>query len=68
MEKTRGIVCHAILLPRTIRSVRMRRRSATTGLIVEASHMLHKTVGVLFYPERGTDMHAVGNDAMRVAF
>ena len=36
---------------------RMRRRSATTGLTVEASLKVHDTVGVLSLPEVG-DRHA----------
>ena len=31
----------------------MQRRSATTGLIVEASCVLHDMVGVLYVSERG---------------
>ena len=44
----------------------MWRRSTTTGLIVEASHMLQETVGVLSDPERGVDMHASRTDTRRV--
>ena len=78
MEKMRGIVRHAIFLPRVIKmegfkkknlkwSAWMRRRSATTGLIVEAFHMLHRKAGMLSDPERGMDMRTVGTAARRVA-
>ena len=45
----------------------MRRRSVTTGLIVEASCMLQETVGVLYEPERGAAMLALGTALRRVA-
>ena len=45
----------------------MRRRSATTGLIIEASHMLQETVGVLSEPERGAAIQAMGTALRRVA-
>ena len=45
----------------------MRRRSATTGLFVEASRVLQETVGVLSYLERGTSMRASGTDSRMVA-
>ena len=45
----------------------MRRRSATNGLIVDASRMLYETVGVLSETERGTATHASGIAARRVA-
>ena len=46
--------------------MRMRRRSATTRLIVEASHVLHETVGVLFDSERDVAMHASGTAVKKV--
>ena len=45
----------------------MRRRSATTRLIMKASHMLQETVGVLSEPERGAAMRALGTALRRVA-
>ena len=45
----------------------MRRRSVITGLIVEAPHVIHKTVGMLSNLERGAAMWAVGTAARRVA-
>ena len=45
----------------------MQRRSATIRFIVEASHVLHKMVGVLSGLERGTAMRAVGTSIRRVA-
>ena len=45
----------------------MRRKSATIGLIIEASHMLKETVGVLSEPERGAAMQALGTASRRVA-
>ena len=45
----------------------MRRRSATTGLIVKASSVLHKTVGMLSDTERGAAMQNVGTASSRVA-
>ena len=44
----------------------MRRRSATTGLIIEASYVLHETVGVLLEPERGAAMQSLGTALGRV--
>ena len=48
-------------------SMQMRRRSATTRLIMKASHMLQETVGVLSEPERGAAMRALGTALRRVA-
>ena len=45
----------------------MRRRSATTGFIVDASLVLQETVGVLSDPERGSPMRASGTAARIVA-
>ena len=45
----------------------MQRRSATTGLIIEASCVLKETVRVLSEPERGTAMLALGTASRRVA-
>ena len=45
----------------------MRIRSATTGLIMEASFVLQETVGVLSEPERGAAMLALGTASRRVA-
>ena len=45
----------------------MRRRSTTTGLIIDASLVLQETVGVLSDPERGGAMHTSGTDARSVA-
>ena len=45
----------------------MLRRPVTTRLIVEASCVLHKTVGMLSVLERGGVMRAVGTAARRVA-
>ena len=45
----------------------MRRRSATTGLIMEASCVLQEKVGVLIEPERGDAMLALGTASRRVA-
>ena len=45
----------------------MRRRSATTGLIVEASYVIHGMVGVLSDSKCGVAMHASGTDARAVA-
>ena len=44
----------------------MRRRSATTGLMVDASCVLHNTVVVLSKPERGASMRDSGNAVRRV--
>ena len=44
----------------------MRRISAITRLIMEASRVLQETVGVLSGPERGTAMRALGTDLRRV--
>ena len=38
----------------------MWRRSETTGLIMEALHLLHKTVIVLYDLEGGAEMHDSG--------
>ena len=45
----------------------MRRRSATTGLVAEASCVLHKMVVVLSGLECGAAMRAVGTSIRRVA-
>ena len=45
----------------------MRRRSATTGLIMEASRMLQEKLGVLSEPECGAAMQALGDPSRRVA-
>ena len=45
----------------------MRRRFATTGLIIEASNVLHEIVGVLSDPEHGAAMRTVGTATKRVA-
>ena len=45
----------------------MRRRSATNGLIVDASFVLQETVGVLYEPKHGSAMRASGTDARSVA-
>ena len=45
----------------------MRRRSATTGLIVDASCVIQDTVDVLSDLERGAAMFALGHTSMRVA-
>ena len=45
----------------------MQRRSATTGLMVNASRVLHKTVGVLSNTERGAAIVASGHASRRVA-
>ena len=45
----------------------MRRRSATTRLIVEASRVLQETVGVLSELERGAAMRALETASRRVA-
>ena len=45
----------------------MRRKSATTGLIVEASRVIQETVGVLSKTERGAAMQALGTASRRVA-
>ena len=41
-------------------SAQLQKRSGTTGLIMEASHVLQATVGVLSKPERGAFMRALG--------
>ena len=45
----------------------MWRRSATTGLIVDAPCVLQETMGVLSNPEWGTAMFASGHTSRRVA-
>ena len=45
----------------------MQRSSTTTGLIVEASHVLHETVGVLSDRKCGAAVHAVGTATRKVA-
>ena len=45
----------------------MKRESVTTGLIAEASRVLHETVGVLSKLKRGAAMRAVGTANRRVA-
>ena len=47
--------------------MRRRRRSATTGFIVEASFMLQETVGVLYDPDRGAASLASGTAVSRFA-
>ena len=49
------------------RSAQMRRRSATTGLVVDASHVLQETVSVLSNPEQGVAMVVSGHTSSRVA-
>ena len=41
-------------------TARMQRRSATTRLIVEASRVLHNTLGILANSEHGTSMDDAG--------
>ena len=48
-------------------SVQMRRRSETYGLIVDASHVLQDSIGVLSNPERGAAMFASEQTFRRVA-
>ena len=48
-------------------SVQRRRRSATSGFIVEASFVLQEIVGVLSYPEQGAANLASGTALIRVA-
>ena len=45
----------------------MRRRSETTGLMVDASCVLQEAVGVLSDPERGAYMFTLGQTYRRVA-
>ena len=45
----------------------MQRRSATTGLMVDASLVLQETVGVLSDPDRGAAMVASGHVSIKVA-
>ena len=45
----------------------MRRRSATTGFIIEASRVLQETVSGLSEPECGASMGALGTASRRVA-
>ena len=45
----------------------MRRRSVTTGLIMEASCVLQETVGVLSEPERSAAVRALWTSSRRVA-
>ena len=45
----------------------MRRRSATTELIMEASCVLQKNVGVLYEHEHGAVMLALGTASRRIA-
>ena len=45
----------------------MWRRSTTTRLIVEASHMIHEMVVVLSDPEGSAVIRAAGNSYSRVA-
>ena len=45
----------------------MRKRSATTVLIMEASRVLQEKVGVLSETERGAIMQALGTASRRVA-
>ena len=48
-------------------SVQMWRRYTTTGLIVQAPHMLQETVGMLSEPEHDAAMRSLGTDSRRVA-
>ena len=45
----------------------MRRRSATTGLIIDALLVLQETVGVLSEPECGAAMRSLGTTSRGVA-
>ena len=45
----------------------MRRRSATTRLVVDASCVLQETVGVLSDPDRSAAMFAPGHTYRRVS-
>ena len=45
----------------------MRRRSETTGLMVDASCVLQDTVGVLSDPDQGAPMFASGHTSRRVS-
>ena len=45
----------------------MRRKSATAGLVAEASRLLHEMVDMIFNPDCGTAMRTVGTAARRVA-
>ena len=47
-------------------SVKMRIRSATTGLIIEASCVLQETVAVLSEHDHGAAMRALGTASRRV--
>ena len=42
-------------------------RSATTGLLLDASRVLQEKMGVLSNPERGAAMVALGHTYRRVA-
>ena len=44
----------------------MRRRSATTGLIIKALRVLKETVGAFSETKRGAAMQALGTDLRRV--
>ena len=77
-KQVRGVIRHAILGAWVIkreglmknclkRSARRRKRSATTGFIVEASSMLQETVGVLSDPEQGAASLVSGTATSRVA-
>ena len=45
----------------------MQRKSATTRLMLDASHVLQETVGVLYNPKWGSAMFASGHTSKRVA-
>ena len=45
----------------------MQRRSANTGLIVDAYHVLQETMGVLYNPEQREAMFVSGHTSRRVA-
>ena len=45
----------------------MRRRTANSRLMIDASCVLQKTVGVLSEPEQGAAMRASGTIARRIA-
>ena len=45
----------------------MQRRSTTTGLIVDASHVLQEMLGVLSDPDLGAAVLASGHTSRRVS-
>ena len=78
VKNLRVIICRAIFGARVIKteglmknclewSTRRRRRSATTGFIVEASLVLQEMVRVLLDPEQGMAILTSGTDTIRVA-